>query len=143
LTYTDAYGQAYTTHAIDLATCTATTIKLALEALPNQVIPSVTVTITSGTAAGADLLFTVEFSDPANSGPQTLMTAGDAGCVVVGCQPVYTGLGGSYLTEATSVVGTKESSVCSSRGLCDSEIGKCMCHEGFTGEACETQTIIT
>jgi len=44
------------------------------------------------------------------------------------------------VTEA--VKGTYESDVCSSRGLCDGGSGLCTCHEGYSGEACETQTVL-
>jgi hypothetical protein len=41
-----------------------------------------------------------------------------------------------------SVKGTKESSVCSNRGNCDGGSALCVCHEGYSGEACETQTVL-
>lgn len=41
-----------------------------------------------------------------------------------------------------TVKGTYESDVCSSRGSCDSASGLCTCHEGYSGEACETQTVL-
>lgn len=40
------------------------------------------------------------------------------------------------------VKGTYESDVCSSRGNCDGASGLCVCHEGYSGEACETQTVL-
>jgi hypothetical protein len=41
-----------------------------------------------------------------------------------------------------TVKGTYESDVCSSRGNCDGASGLCTCHEGYSGEACETQTVL-
>jgi hypothetical protein len=41
-----------------------------------------------------------------------------------------------------TVKGTYESDVCSSRGSCDGAAGLCTCHEGYSGEACETQTVL-
>lgn len=41
-----------------------------------------------------------------------------------------------------AVKGTYESDVCSSRGSCDGSSGLCVCHEGYSGEACETQTVL-
>jgi len=41
-----------------------------------------------------------------------------------------------------TVKGTYESDVCSSRGSCDGGSGLCTCHEGYSGEACETQTVL-
>jgi hypothetical protein len=35
----------------------------------------------------------------------------------------------------------KEHMECSGRGACDSGSGTCSCYEGFTGEACSTQTV--
>jgi hypothetical protein len=48
--------------------------------------------------------------------------------------------GSCSVTEA--VKGTYESDVCSSRGSCDGAAGLCTCHEGYSGEACETQTVL-
>jgi hypothetical protein len=41
-----------------------------------------------------------------------------------------------------TVKGTYESDVCSSRGNCDGASGICTCHEGYSGEACGTQTVL-
>jgi hypothetical protein len=49
-------------------------------------------------------------------------------------------VGSCTVTEA--VKGTYESDVCSSRGSCDGAAGLCTCHEGYSGEACETQTVL-
>jgi hypothetical protein len=49
-------------------------------------------------------------------------------------------VGSCSVTEA--VKGTYESDVCSSRGSCDGAAGLCTCHEGYSGEACETQTVL-
>lgn len=35
-----------------------------------------------------------------------------------------------------------ESDICSNRGICDHDSGKCQCFEGHTGVACEDQTIL-
>lgn len=53
---------------------------------------------------------------------------------------VYGPTGACSVTEATK--GTYESDVCSSRGSCDGGSGLCVCHEGYSGEACETQTVL-
>lgn len=41
-----------------------------------------------------------------------------------------------------TVKGTYESAVCANRGSCDGASGLCTCHEGYSGEACETQTVL-
>merc|ERR1712072_531026 len=50
----------------------------------------------------------------------------------------------TYFNAVTKEItrGTKESSECSGRGLCDTETGECTCHEGYTGAACELQTVL-
>jgi hypothetical protein len=52
-----------------------------------------------------------------------------------------TGPKGSCSVSET-VKGTYESDVCSSRGACDGAAVLCTCHEGYSGEACETQTVL-
>merc|ERR1711871_550092 len=53
---------------------------------------------------------------------------------------IYGPKGTCSVSEA--VKGTYESDVCSSRGNCDGASGLCVCHEGYSGEACETQTVL-
>jgi len=38
--------------------------------------------------------------------------------------------------------GTTESSVCSDRGVCDSEAGDCKCFQGYTGLSCSIQNAL-
>jgi hypothetical protein len=53
---------------------------------------------------------------------------------------IYGAKGSCSVSE--TVKGTYESDVCSSRGNCDGAAGLCTCHEGYSGEACETQTVL-
>lgn len=43
---------------------------------------------------------------------------------------------------AEDLYAVAESDVCSNRGICDESVGKCQCFEGYTGVACEDQTIL-
>jgi len=53
----------------------------------------------------------------------------------------YTAPSGSCsVSEVTK--GSSESATCSNRGSCDGGSGLCVCHEGYSGEACETQTVL-
>ena len=53
----------------------------------------------------------------------------------------YTAPSGSCsVAEVTK--GSSESATCSNRGSCDGGSGLCVCHEGYSGEACETQTVL-
>jgi hypothetical protein len=53
----------------------------------------------------------------------------------------YTAPSGSCsVAEVTK--GSSESATCSNRGSCDGGSGLCVCHEGYSGESCETQTVL-
>jgi len=142
LSYTDWRGQVWETWALDAYAGTAIEIEEALEALPNEAIPSITVTTTTAFSGTGAAIFSITFDSSLNSGNQNLLTVNKAGCSTAGCQPKYAGAAGDVaITEATS--GTTEWAVCSNRGTCNGDSGDCECFDGFTGEACEIQTIIT
>jgi len=144
ITYQDWRGESWTTRAIDIATATSTTIKEALVALPNNAIPSVTVTST-GSAVSGTYVFTVTFDSDATPGNQPALTIDVTACTTAGCQPVLLGIptADSTVAVAELVAGTEERAECSSRGLCNTETGTCECYAGYYGEACHIQTVIT
>merc|ERR1711871_1672093 len=43
---------------------------------------------------------------------------------------------------AETTKGTFESYECSNRGACDRKSGLCACYEGYSGESCQTQTVL-
>jgi len=43
---------------------------------------------------------------------------------------------------AETTKGTYESYECSNRGACDGKSGICTCYEGYSGQSCETQTVL-
>jgi len=72
-----------------------------------------------------------------DSMPDTMSATGFGGNINL---HVYGPKGSCSVSEV--VKGTYESDVCSSRGNCDGASGLCVCHEGYSGEACETQTVL-
>jgi hypothetical protein len=138
------------------AAATATNVATALKALPNAVIPTVTVAAAAANAAAAlpigfGTCITVTFIDEANSGAQNLLTVNYKGCNRAGCAPLYTGLtstdNGVTVTVAdTTTLATgysyQEKSICSEHGLCDSATGLCKCFHGYYNLDCSDQTIL-
>jgi len=49
-------------------------------------------------------------------------------------------VGSCSVTETTK--GTYESYECSNRGACDGKSGLCTCYEGYSGQSCQTQTVL-
>jgi len=49
-------------------------------------------------------------------------------------------VGGCSVAETTK--GTYESYECSNRGQCDGKSGLCSCYEGYSGQSCQTQTVL-
>jgi len=87
--------------------------------------------LATGTAAGCDFTvyrttLVVDSKPDASSGSVSMTIEGAKGSCSV----------------SETVKGTYESDVCSSRGNCDGASGLCTCHEGYSGEACETQTVL-
>jgi len=143
LSFTSASsGETYSTWALAATTLSAVAIKEALEALPTQAIPSVTVTAV-GSPSATDRVFDVEFDNAMNSGSQNLLTIDTAACTDNGCLIVSNGLAGAgtaAVTEETAPGADNELTVCSNRGTCDTETGLCVCTNGFKGIACQKQS---
>merc|ERR1712093_730128 len=73
----------------------------------------------------------------ANGGEDVIVYAGNEGDVNAQDKKAY------FKTETTEITrGTKESSECSGRGACDGDTGICECYDGYTGNACQTQTVL-
>lgn len=140
-TFKDWRGETWSTTAIGEGDLTDDSVQQALEALPNAAIPSVSV------SSSADV-YTVTFNDAgSNSGSGPELAVVTASCTTAGCQPYSAG---TTATVTTSVAAsghaddsTSKSLPCSNRGVCDGETGTCECFEGFYGQTCESQTIIT
>jgi len=161
ITYTDLFGGKWETRPIDVSgteSNIAGNLAAALKALPNAVIPDVTVTVgtalsvnTAPTAYGS--CFKVTFIDEANSGAQNPLTVNYKGCNRSGCAPKYSGLTGddairvtvddiTDLTSDATKTGYQEKSICSEHGLCDSATGLCKCFHGYYNLDCSEQTIL-
>jgi len=49
-------------------------------------------------------------------------------------------IGSCSVSETTK--GSQESYECSNRGACDAKSGVCSCYEGYSGQSCQTQTVL-
>jgi len=118
-----------------------TSVKSALQALPNRVIDNVDV---SGDTNGVDLVhLNLTFSGDHVQGPQYLVTVKSYLCAD-GCTPKLTGLELRNQWETILEVQNAdyESFECGRRGKCDYTSGICQCFEGYTGLACNTITAL-
>jgi hypothetical protein len=139
--FTTPDGTKLSTYGLNVDTVTALEIQEALTALPESAIPSVTVDVSS--ASDSSTVFTVTFSDQYNAGAQNPLELGVADNSAQGSQPVFAVTGtvsGTPTCVRTTGVTLEESLECAGRGTCDTETGKCKCHKGFNGKACESQT---
>lgn len=128
LKYTDVFGEVWKTGAIsakdDVSNGGAAAVKAALEAIPNSVIESVTVTEAT-TASSEGVLYQVTFThNPGNLNALEVVDANWTGAV-------------SAVTEITA--GTTVATECSGRGLCDYETGVCKCFRGYRLDDCSSQ----
>ena len=126
--------------ALTARNSTGIEVKEALEALPNHAVPVVTVTFSGDTTSR---VWDITFKSTSTPGSITL-GMNTAACTVQGCQePVLAGVvADTGMSVTTLVPGTTESILCSGRGECDAANGICECYDGYTGQACESQTII-
>jgi hypothetical protein len=139
--YADHTGATYQTFPISTESATAITIEEALESIPNRAIRDVA--CTDNDTPGA-FVVTCTFSDNLMGGNQKdRLSVLSAGCDKHGCQPVYVGEGTAVPVLASSTAGTTENVECSNRGTCDTQTGSCQCVDGYRGEACETQSVMT
>merc|ERR1712146_390562 len=165
LVYTDSYGGVWTTRPIDGKDGTGSTmhaysntnsqaytnqVEEVLKGLPYWVIDDVRVTSNYATGSHG-IAYDVTFTGSSVQGDRL------PHCVEHRLLPrrwwllpaccfhhLHDGSGGgSTLTASVTetVKGTTENAVCSNRGNCDGSSGACECFDGFTGDACQTQTI--
>lgn len=148
------------THA--LGKQTAADIQSALMDLPNFAVPNVTVSFHQHKTDDTVNNYMVTFNDEANSGRQNLLSCSESTYASLpklydnpSAQPrfaevimaanartvVCTATSESLHVFDSSKYRYKENLECSGRGACDSSAGVCQCYEGFTGEACATQTV--
>jgi len=131
LKYTDVFGEVWKTGSIVAKAATgaggAAAVKAALEAIPNSVIESVTVT-EAATAVGTGVegvLYQVTFThNPGNLNALEVVDKNWANAA-------------SAVTEITA--GTTVATECSGRGLCDYETGVCKCFRGYRLDDCSSQ----
>jgi len=132
-------------------------IRLALLSLPNKVIDGVSVTSTLKDDVG--MIVDVEFTGNGVQGAQHPLWVESYECSD-GCSPKITGL--DIITDVSVHVnyagidggagdgsGTGEHQLadqnsyeCGRRGKCDYATGLCECFSGYTGENCNTQTVL-
>merc|ERR1711871_1911006 len=100
------------------ATDSATAVARVLTELPNQVIPEISVAMTSN--ALSLYAYTVTFTHPGNSGNQHSIVMNSKGCNLDGCQPRYDGVrtqftivDGSTAIAATALTASAAASVSS------------------------------
>lgn len=142
-------GKPFRTHPIHydsthLATLVGD-IQVALEALPNQAMPSCQTRLLDNDV-GYSATVLVAFSDETMAGRQQLLSCvapstTDASSCESGTQPKIKSVNPtgvecevSYYNDESEIYTPYE---CSSRGECDRTNGKCDCHSGFEGSRCE------
>jgi len=157
LTFVSTLNETYTTRPIkleggtdssgvfDSASCTtfAGYVESALEELPHRVVDDVSV---SATSTGNVLSFLITFIGEAVQGKQNLLIVEDYACAD-GCTPKLSGIDlitdttpGSYVTQTQAA--DYNNYECGRRGKCNYETGLCECFDGYSGEACATQTAL-
>merc|ERR1712096_485777 len=109
ITYTDLFGQAYTTYPLYQEELTAGQVERALENLPDGALSNVTVS-SSGVHDSFFNEFAITFID--QPGDQNMLQVNTQGCKIAGCIPQYYGFvkanGGGAVTYTETVKGTKE-----------------------------------
>ncbi len=119
-------------------------VQEALEALPNNVVPSCQTRVLDNDPGYAATIL-IAFTDAALAGRQKLLSCTAPGpdnpAECAGAQPKIDSVNPadiqcetSYNNDASELFTTYE---CSSRGECDRSSGKCDCHSGFEGLRCE------
>lgn len=130
----------------------ASDIESALEALPNNCIEDVEVSVDLSTNSAADEVYAITFLN--NSGDIPMLgaryrfgkSADNAVANAVESKNTpdgYFGVAAGGFTIAETVKGNKENVVCSNRGLCDYATGICKCFNGYTDFDCSVQNALS
>jgi len=163
LTFRSRLNEEFTTTMLDASTladnyntggsinATKDLVENALEKLPNFVLKDVAVSIDymvdQNTADGVydTLHIYVTFAGDQTTGDQYQLECITRECTA-GCYPVITtGIGEPVDTSCTvsqNFTASSSNIECSGRGTCNYENGICECYEGYTDEACGTQTAL-
>lgn len=132
LQFTDAFGEEWLTRRISFVAYGTDTsddgVAQALLGIPNNVIPSVTVT-TAASGSGTGKKYIVTYTGNPGSQSKKLKVVDFQDTVI-----------DDAITDDTA--GDKTNEECSSRGLCDYETGVCKCFRGYRLNDCSGQSAL-
>jgi len=113
---------------------TSSLVTLSTASAANAVITFAAVTADSAPSSNCDSMYIARHVITLDSMP-TASTVG------IPKNFLYTSPVG-HCSVAETTKGTYESFECSNRGACDGKSGLCRCYEGYSGQSCQTQTVL-